>query len=182
VIEQRDLVRELIGLLQILSGEEDRYAVRDQVTDDLPHRPPAARVQSGGWLVKKDHPGVADQRHGQVQPALHAAGIGGCHLVRGLGHVGLPQQFVGAGTPSRPAQVMQIGHQQQVLPAGQQLVHRRVLSDRATHLIGGAGQVVSGHARLAIVRPDQRGQDLHHRGLAGAVRAEQGEDRALLDG
>jgi hypothetical protein len=32
---------------------------------------------------------------------------------------------------------------------------------------------------LAAVGADQRGQDLHHGGLAGAVRAEEREDRPL---
>jgi len=42
-------------------------------------------------------------------------------------------------------------------------------------------QVVPRDADPPRVRADQRRQDAHHRRLAGAVRAQQGEDRALLD-
>ena len=41
---------------------------------------------------------------------------------------------------------------------------------------------MAGHGGRARVRADQGGQDADHRGLARAVRAEQGEDRAGLDG
>ena len=50
------------------------------------------------------------------------------------------------------------------------------------HPVGIGDDVVAGDADLAGVGRDQRGQDLHHRGLAGAVGAEQGEDRALGHG
>ena len=48
VVEYRDLVGQLVGLLEILGGEEDRDAVGDQLADDLPHGAAAARVQPGG--------------------------------------------------------------------------------------------------------------------------------------
>jgi hypothetical protein len=35
--------------------------------------------------------------------------------------------------------------------------------------------------RITGVRADQRRQDAHHRGLAGAVGAEQGKDRSFGD-
>ncbi len=42
---------------------------------------------------------------------------------------------------------------------------------------GSRGQIVPGDAHLAAIGGDERGEDLHHRGLAGAVGAEQREDR-----
>ena len=91
-----------------------------------------------------------------------------------------------AATPPAlgPAEVAQVGHQDQVLLAGEEAVDGRELAgdaDRAAHRVGLAGQVVAGDPHLARVGADQRGQDLHGRRLAGAVGAEQREDRALGD-
>src|SRR5205807_350323 len=78
VVQYGDAVGELVGLLQVLRGQEDRDAVvGDQAADDLPHGAAAARVQAGGRLVEEDDAGVSDQGHGEVEPAPHAAGEGG---------------------------------------------------------------------------------------------------------
>ena len=55
VVEHRDLVGQLVGLVEILSGQQDRDAGRDELTDDLPHREAAARVQARRRLVEEDH-------------------------------------------------------------------------------------------------------------------------------
>ena len=75
-VEQPDHVGELVGLLEVLRGEEDRHAVGEQLADDLPQVAATARVEAGGRLVEEDQPGPADQRHREVEPALHAAGVG----------------------------------------------------------------------------------------------------------
>ena len=96
-VEHGDPVGELVGFFEVLGGEEDRHAVAfDEFVDELPHHPPAARVKAGGGFVQEDDPGLADQRHGQVEPAPHAAGIGGERFFRGLGQIEFLQQFRGA--------------------------------------------------------------------------------------
>ena len=70
----------------------------DELADDLPHRAAAARVQAGGRLVEEDDPRVADQRHREVEPALHAAGVGRDRLLRRLDQVEPLQQL---GRPAR---------------------------------------------------------------------------------
>jgi hypothetical protein len=80
--------------------------------------------------------------------------------------------------------VGQVRHQQQVLPAGEQVVDRRELAGhpdgRADEIRLGA-HIVATHAHLARAGRDEGGQDLDCGGLARAVRAEQREDRALWD-
>ena len=110
VVEHGDTVGEFVGFLQVLGGEEDGCAVGDEFADDLPHVVAAAGVQAGGGLVEEDDPGVADQRHREVQAALHAAGVGGGRLLRRLGEVEAFEQFggdaralaAGAGGAGRP--------------------------------------------------------------------------------
>ena len=75
-VEQRDPAREPVGLLEVLRRQEDRDAVGDEVADDVPHHPPAARVEAGRRLVEEDDPRVADERHREVEPSAHAARVG----------------------------------------------------------------------------------------------------------
>ena len=78
-------------------------------------------------------------------------------------------------------QVPQPGHQHQVLPPGEDLVHGRELPGEAEglpHLRTLPGDVEAIHGGRPRVGLEQRGQDIHDRGLARAVGAEQGEDAA----
>ena len=61
------------------------------------------------------------------------------------------------------AEVVQVGHQDQVLAAGQQVVDGRELAgdaDRGAHRVGLARRVVAGDAQLAAVGGEQRREDL----------------------
>ena len=185
VVENRDPVGEMVRLVQILGRQKDRDPVGDQLADAVPHRAAAAGIEPGRRLVEKDHLRRADERHRQIQPAAHAARVG---RHRAPGGVDELEPFKQLGDPRRSsgaAEVVQIGHQPQVLLAGQQLVHRRELPghpDRRTHPVRIGVHIVAGDARLAGVGWDQGGQDPHDRRLAGAVRAQQSEHGALGDG
>src|ERR1035441_1662823 len=53
-VKHRDAAGELVGLLQVLRGEQNGDALGDEIADELPHGVAAARVQAGGGLVE-DH-------------------------------------------------------------------------------------------------------------------------------
>src|SRR5262249_30450684 len=55
-VEHGDAVGELVGLLQVLRGQQDGDALCDEVADELPHGLAAARVEAGGGLVEEDQP------------------------------------------------------------------------------------------------------------------------------
>jgi hypothetical protein len=81
--------------------------------------------------------------------------------------------------------VTQPGHHPQVLLPGQHVVDGGVLAGQADRPADAARvgqQVAAGHGGGAAVRAQQRGQDADQRGLARAVRPEQGEDLARGDG
>ncbi|GAA3544393.1 hypothetical protein GCM10022222_30080 [Amycolatopsis ultiminotia] len=70
--------------------------------------------------------------------------------------------------------MLQIGHQPQVLRAGEQIADGRELSGHAdcgTHLVRLAHRVVAGHPHLTAIRREQGGQDPDRGGLARADRA-----------
>ena len=99
VVEDRDPVGESIRLLEVLGGQEDRDADGDEIPDDVPHHAAAARIEPGGRLVKEDDPGVADERHREVEPTPHPAGLGR-HRLRGrLDEVELLEQLLDAPRP-----------------------------------------------------------------------------------
>lgn len=76
LVDDVDAVGELVGLVQILRGQEHRGPGTDQGADQVPHLQAAARIDAGGRLVQKQHLGPSHQRRGQVEAPLHAARIG----------------------------------------------------------------------------------------------------------
>ena len=81
--------------------------------------------------------------------------------------------------------MVQVAHQDQVLAPGQQVVDGRELAgdaDRRAHRVRLAHRVVPGHAQRPAVGGEQRREDRHDRGLAGAVGPEQRVDASLGDG
>ena len=180
-VDDRDPVGELVGLVEVLGGEQDRAAVGDQLADRGPHLAARARVETGGRLVEEDQRRPADQADREVEPAAHATGELGDLPVRGVLQRELGEQDRGAlpglglGQPEQPAE------QHQVLGGGQVLVDRGVLpgdTEQLTHLVRVGPDVDAEDLGVAAVDPQQRRQHREHRGLAGAVRAEHAEDLA----
>ena len=112
--------------------------------------------QAGGRLVQEDDLGLPDQRHGQVQAPPHAAGVGGGGLL-GRPRRGRTAPAVRAARRALAlGQVVQVGHQEQVLLAGEQVVHRGELAgypDRGADLVRAPG---SGHDRRRAPRRGRR--------------------------
>ena len=123
-VEDRHPVGEPVGLLEVLRGEEHGGAVVGQALDDLPHGATAARIKAGGRLVEEDDLRRADQRHRQVEPATHPARVGHRDPVGGIGQLEPLEQLADALARSRAREVVQVGHQRQVLAPGEQLVDR----------------------------------------------------------
>ena len=72
--EHRDPVGQVLRLVHVVGGEEDRLAELPQPGDDLPGGPAGGRVETGGRLVKEDELGVTDQREREIEPPPLAAG------------------------------------------------------------------------------------------------------------
>lgn len=56
-VDHRNLVRELIRFLQVLSRQQDRRPVAAQIADDFPNLVATSRVETCCWLVKEEHTG-----------------------------------------------------------------------------------------------------------------------------
>ena len=184
VVEEGDPVSQPVGLLEVLGGEEDRHAGGDQAANDLPHGAARARIEASGGLVQENDTRVADKRHRQIQLALHPAGVGARRLSGSVDQVEPVQQVGSLAATLGPVQVIEVGHEQEVLLAGEQVVHGGELArdaDDLAHRVGLANDVMAEDPHGPAVGLDQRGEDLDGCGLAGAIRTEQREDRAFRD-
>src|SRR2546430_9403530 len=52
-VDHDDVVREAVGLLEVLGGQQHRRAVTDELLDERPKVASAARVETGGGLVEE---------------------------------------------------------------------------------------------------------------------------------
>lgn len=182
VVDDGDVVGELVGLLEVLRGEEHRGPAGDEVLDDAPERQAAPWVEAGRRFVEEQHARVHHERSGEVDASSHAAGEPLDGAVAGLGEPEHVDEFARpvAGGPS--TQVVQPPDHLEVLEPGEVLVDGGVLpgdADRSSGALRVADDVHAGDRRGPGVRFDEGGEDLHGRGLAGAVRAEQRGDGAL---
>ena len=150
--------------------------------DGLPDLEPRLRVEAGRRLVEEDDRRVADQAHGDVEPAAHAARVR-------VAPAGWPRR----SSPNRASRssatwpgfvtAPQFGDEHEVLPAGENArPPRRTgpvrLIVSRTSLPAGSPTSKPQTLARAAVRLEQGREDVHHRGLAGAVRSEQREDAA----
>ena len=101
VVEHDEVVGELLGLLEVLGGQQHGGAVGGQRTDLVPDLVAVARVEPGGGLVEEQHVRPADEAHGEVEPAAHAAGVGADPPSCGVGEAEPPDELGGA--PARLA-------------------------------------------------------------------------------
>ena len=155
----------------------------ERMTSHMPRR--RAWVEAGRRLVEEQQARPTDERAAEVQPAAHAARVGLDDAVRGVDQVELLEQLVRTASRLGRRQLVEQPEHPQVLAPGQVLVDGGVLpgqADDAAQLLGLADDVEAGDGRSARVGLEQRREDPDGRRLAGAVRAEQAEDRALLDG
>src|SRR6202453_2285956 len=177
-----DPVGELLGLVHVVGGEQDRRAQAGKPPYDLPGTAPRVRVEAGRRLVEEKDPGVPDDAEGEIQSPLLPAGQ----------RLDLALFLAGeADEPDHLADIARIGVVARVagdrLAHGQVRLHRELLEHQAdllAQLPPGApvARIEAGDDDLALVRLPVALEDLQHRRLAGAVRAEQGEDLPVPDG
>jgi hypothetical protein len=75
LVQDRDPVGELFGLVQVLGGEQHRRAALGELLDGLPHLDARLRVEPGRRLVEEDDRRVPDEAHRDVEAAAHATRV-----------------------------------------------------------------------------------------------------------
>ena len=173
--EKRDAIAQLVGLLHVVRGEDDRGAALRQVGDDPVQVARGARIQSARRLVEEEHLRVVEQRPREQQPLAHAGGERLGPAALRVGQADALENLLGA----RARQAVELAEQLEVLHRREALVQRGVLGDQVdlgANAFELAREVVAEHLRLAGRRPRAAGEDAQRRRLAGAVVTEQAED------
>ncbi len=75
VVDDRDPVREPVGLVEVLGGQEHGRPAADERVERVPERDPAAQVEARRRLVEEQDRRARHERRGKIEPAAHAAGI-----------------------------------------------------------------------------------------------------------
>ncbi|WP_425519860.1 hypothetical protein [Streptomyces yatensis] len=70
-MKDRDPVRQLLGLVQILRGEQHGRSVAGELLRRIPHLDARLGVKTGRRLVQEYHRRIPDEAHSDVQPAAH---------------------------------------------------------------------------------------------------------------
>jgi hypothetical protein len=182
LLEHRDARAQRLGLLEVVRRQQHGMALLVEAGDELPERLAQLDVDARGGLVEDDHGRAVHQRLGDQDAPLHAA--------RELAHVGVAlvgeaevgEQLVDPGVVGVDAEIAALD--------AQRLAHGKNGSKTSS-----CGHDADLPARRRVVAVDvvaedgdasrrrtrQTGEDADQRRLAGAVRAEQAEELALLD-
>ena len=141
VVDHGDPIRELVRLLEVLGGQQERRSLADELAHDRPDLVAAARVEPGRRLVEEEDPRPRQQARREVEPAAHPAGVGARRAVGGVGEVEALEQLVRTLPRLRRREVEEAAEHHQVLAAREDLVDRRELPRQAEQLADG-GRVV----------------------------------------
>ena len=107
-VDDRQAIAQLVGLLEVLRGEEDGRALLVDALHLVPDGQAAGGVQAGGGLVEEQHLGPVHERAREVQPALHAAAVALDAAVGGVLELDQREQLLGPlgrlarGHPEQP--------------------------------------------------------------------------------
>jgi len=117
VVDDGDASGQLVGLVQVLRGEQYVGARRHQITDDVPQLVAAAGVEAGGGLVEKEQLRRSHQAGAQVELASHSAGIGADEAILGIGQPEPLEHHLGTGFGLAGFVAEESTDQLEVLPA-----------------------------------------------------------------
>ncbi len=175
----REAIREVLRLVHEVRGEQHRLAEGREVADDVPGLATGTRIEARRRLVQEQQLRVARQAERKVQAPALAARQPTDPRTRPIGQIDKGQQFVDRSRMRIVAAV-----EVENLGNGQVGLHARRLEhdpDALPEPTVAQGRVEPEHRHLAGVPRAVALQDLDRGGLAGPVRAEQGEDLPFAD-
>src|SRR5271165_2139835 len=178
VVDDGDPVA-VLRFVHVVRGQEDRDVLAlFKLVDVVPDGDPGLRVEPHRRLVEEQHPRRVEQAARDLQPALHAPGVGGDHAAPPV-----PQpDHLEHLTQPRPERglrhAVQVGVEAQVLLPGQVVIQGGVLehqADVAAHGVSFPHHVMTGDPGGTRGRVRQGAQDLDRGGFTRPVRAEEAE-------
>ncbi len=141
----------------------------------------ASRIEADGRFVHEEDARLVQERARELDPAAVAAAQLRGLVVRALGEPEPRQLARDARLGDRARDAVQAGMEQEIAGHRQFEIERRLLKDDAEQAQGRhriAAHVVAHDLDAAGIGDEQPGKELEEGGLAGAVRAEQGDELA----
>ena len=74
VVHDRHAIAELLGFVHVVRRQQDRAPGPLELVDEIPELPAGLRIESGRRLVEEQEVRIADERAGEREPLLLAAG------------------------------------------------------------------------------------------------------------
>ena len=166
-------VAEAIRLLHVVGGEQHRSAAGAESGDDLPDLAPRLRIEPGGGLVQEQNLGVPHQGAGQGEALLLASRKLPDPGARLLLQLDQAQRFLGGapGPEEAPEEEEHLPHRQLLGKLGLLELDSDPLPNLTLPLVPCEPQDL----HFPRFRGEKPLEDLHGRGLAGAVGAEKAE-------
>ncbi len=143
-----------LGLVEIGRGDEDRHLLAQQLVEDPPEVAARDGIDAVGRLVQEQHPRRVDQRAGQAELLLHAAGEVARQAAFEGRQVAEGQQPLDPLVAALAGHVVDVGVEVEVLHHGQVGVEPEPLAHVADFVLdrlGLADDVMAGHPGLAAV-------------------------------
>ena len=178
------MARELVGLLQVLGGEQHGGSLAGKAADHLPQGAAAVRIETGRRLVEEQDGRAADEAGRQVQAAAHPPGVGAHRPARGGLQPELGQQVRCPGPGLAPRHPAELPEHDEIGSSGHAVVQGGQLPgqpDPAPHGAALRHHVVAGHPGPSGVGAQQRGEHPHDGGLPRPVGSEQAHDGPRRD-
>ena len=129
VVDDRDPVGELVGLLEVLGGQQHGRPFVGERPHGAPHLVAPARVQARRRLVEEQDRGGEDKARGEVQPAPHPARVLATGLAPASARPKRSSSSSARAPRARDAEVVQPPEQDEVLPTAEHLVDGGALPD-----------------------------------------------------
>ncbi|MNS90308.1 hypothetical protein D3C72_1243580 [compost metagenome] len=181
VVDDGQVAAQVLGLFQVVGGEDDRGAGGVDLLQHAPHVAADLDIHAGSRFVQDQQARPGHHRAGDHQPALHATGQGAAHHLRLLPQVGALELDLGHLLGFRARHAVEAGVVHEDVEGLFEQVEVDLLRHQPDQAHGGAAvahQVAAEHLHLALAEVDQGTDDADQGGLAGTVRAQQGEEVA----
>ena len=178
-------VRAAFRFVHVMSGDEKRHPLAGELEKQIPQLAPRDRIDTGRRFVEKQHRRFVHERARHRQALSPAAGKESRAAIEVRLEMRDRDKIVAAPFQFAVGKAVKFAGENEVLVHGQLVVEGKFLRHVTDHLLGRlafACDIVPRDASGAFGRFEDAAKHPNHGGFAGAVRAEEPEDRTARHG
>jgi len=175
----------LLGFIHVMRRHKNRRALRGELVQQSPKIAATHRVHAGGRLVEKQQLRFVQNRGGEREPLLEAAGKVGGEFAFATDQAGEFERDAPARVQLFAPHAIRASVKIQILDdvqIGVQTEFLRDVPDATANRFGMMHDIESEHVRRAARRMQETQEHFHRRRLARPVRSEETKNLAARDG